>query len=123
LNLARSLLKPAHIHIFNQCFDHINPEYIVKIFTKLRREKKTCLFITQNNVVSRHCDAIYVLKKGTLSGTGTHAHLIEKNHDYREICLASAGRIISEEVAKDVHMVTEDATAFIPDDTTGGAAL
>jgi len=110
LNLARILLKPAPIYIFNQCFDHINPEYIVKIFAKLRREKKTCLFITQNNIVSKHCDTVHVLKKGTISGTGTHESLIKNNTDYREVYLASAGRIISEEVAREVQMLPEDTT-------------
>jgi len=119
LNLARVLLKPASIYIFNQCFDHINPEYIVKIFACLRREKKTCFFITQNNMVSKHCDLVYVLKKGSISGSGTHNELIENNADYREIYLASAGRIISEEVAKDVQMVPEDSPPSTNDQTGG----
>jgi len=111
LNLARTLLKPAPIYIFNQCFDHINPEYIVKVFVKLRREKKTCLFITQNNVVSKHCDIVHVLKKGAISGSGAHDELIKNNADYREMYLASTGRIISEETAKDVKMVPEGSNA------------
>ena len=116
LNLSRVLLKPAQIYVFNQCFDHINPEYIVKIMSRLRRERKTCLFITQNNLVSKYSDQVYVLKNGAISGTGKHAELIKNNTDYREICLASAGRIISEEVAKEVQMMPEE----IP---TGGEAV
>jgi len=107
LNLARTLLKSAPIYIFNQCFDHINPEYIAKVFAKLRREKKTCFFITQNNVVSRHCDVVHILKKGAISGSGAHDVLIKNNADYRDMYLASAGRIISEEATKDVKMVPE----------------
>jgi ATP-binding cassette subfamily B protein len=102
LCLARSLLKPAQIYIFNQCFDHINPEYIAKIFAKLKRERKTCLFITQNNLISKHSDRIYVLTKGALAGVGKHSELLKNNPDYRDICLASAGRIISEEVNKEI---------------------
>lgn len=112
LNLVRSLLKPAPIYVFNQCFDHINQEYIVKIIAKLKREKKTCIFMTQNNLVSKHCDKVYVLKNGTISGSGTHGELSKTNSDYREIFLASAGRIISEEYAKEVILV--------PECTTGG---
>jgi len=117
LNLARTLLKPAPIYILNQCFDHINPEYIVKIFAKLKREKKTCLFITQNNIISKHCDTIYVMKKGAISGSGAHEVLIKNNADYREIYLASAGRIISEEATKDTQMLPEDTGAS---DKAGG---
>jgi ATP-binding cassette subfamily B protein len=120
LNLARTLLKSAHIYIFNQCFDHINPEYIVKIFAKLRREKKTCLFITQNNVVSKHCDLVYVLNKGAISGTGVHNDLVKNNADYREVFLASSARIISEEVAKEVQMVPEETEPTTGTDTVGG---
>jgi len=118
LNLVRTLLKPAPIYILNQCFDHINQEYIVKIFGKLRREKKTCLFITHNNLISKYCDTVYVLKKGgTVSGSGSHEDLIKHNADYREIYLASAGRIISEEATKDVQIVQEEV---VISDTAGG---
>jgi len=108
LNLARTLLKPAQVYIFNQCFDHVNPEYIVKIFRMLKREKKTCLFITQSTIISEHCDKIYVLKKGAVSGVGTHEELLDNNCDYCELCLASGGRIISDEVAKQVDVLPED---------------
>jgi len=121
LNLARTLLKPAPIYIFNQCFDHINPEYIVKIFAKLRKEKKTCFFITQNNVVSKHCDTVHILKKGVISGSGAHEVLTKTNADYRDMYLASAGRIISEEAAKDVKMVPEADTAT--GDEAGGETV
>jgi len=116
LNLARSLLKPAPIHIFNQCFDHVNPEYVVKICAKLKAEKTTCFFITQSNIITQHCDKVYVLKNGVISATGTHADLIKNSADYRELSLASAGRIINEEVAKEIDMVPEDTSA-------GGDAL
>lgn len=116
LSLARTLLKPAPIYIFNQCFDHINPEYIVKICAKLKDEQKTCLFITQSNAITQHCDKIYVLKNGVVSCTGTHTDLIKNSSDYRALSLAAAGRIISEEVAKEVDMIPEETM-------TGGDAL
>jgi len=116
LNVARSILKPAPVYIFNQCFDHVNPEYIVKICAKLKAEQKTCLFITQSNVVSQHCDKVYVMKNGAVSGTGMHKDLIKTNMDYRELCLASASRIINEEVAKETIMVADDTTPVVEGD-------
>lgn len=110
LNLARSLLKPAPIYIFNQCFDHVNIEYVAKICAKLKREQKTCIFITQSNIVTQHSDKIYVMKNGMISNTGVHADLIKNSADYRELSLASAGRIINEEVAKEIEMIPEDTT-------------
>lgn len=108
LNLTRSLLKPAPIYIFNQCFDHVNTEYIAKICAKLKREQKTCIFITQSNIVTQHCDKVYVMKNGTISSVGVHVDLIKSSADYRELSLASAGRIINEEVAKEIEMIPED---------------
>jgi hypothetical protein len=42
--------------------------------------------------------------------------LIEKNNDYRELCLASAGRIINEEVAKETNMLQDNTTPHVEGD-------
>ena len=98
LNLVRSLLKDAPIYLFNQCFEHITNECIGQVMQKMHREKKTCLFVTQNNAVSKHCDNIYVLKNGRIVAEGKHEELLRGNTVYAELCSAAAGRIISEAV-------------------------
>ena len=97
LNIVRTLLKTAPIYVFNQCFEHVNPDYVARVFEKIRREGKTCLFITQNTAVSKHCDRVYVLKKGAVSSVGVHSELIAGCRDYCELCLSSGGRIFSAE--------------------------
>lgn len=104
LNLVRTLLKPAPVYIFDQCFDHLRAEYLEKFFAKLEREKKTCLFITQNAVLSKHCDKIYVMKKGAVSAVGTHDDLVKSSVDYCDLCLVQGGSVYSEEVANKVPM-------------------
>lgn len=96
LNLVRSLLKKAPIYIFNQGFEHISPEIIEKVMEKLKREGKTCLFISQNNLVSKYCDKVYVLKNGKISGEGKHTELMRTNADYVELCSSAAGQLVSE---------------------------
>lgn len=102
LNIVRTVLKPAGLYIFNQCFEHVRPTYITKLMARLKREKKTAVFITFNGAVCKASDDIYVLKKGVISGEGTHASLIKNNKDYREFHASEGNAIIyDEEISKE----------------------
>jgi ATP-binding cassette subfamily B protein len=98
INIVRALLKPASVYVFNQCFDHIKQSYVVKIMAKLKRERRTCIFITQNPWVCKAAGKIYVLKNGRLSGTGVHANLIKTNKVYREVHSSMTGTIIYDDI-------------------------
>lgn len=91
LNIVRSLLKPASLYIFNQCFDHIKQEYIVKLLAKLRREKRTCLFVTHGLWICKHVNNVYIMSNGKVSGSGTHEKLAKSNKDYKEIFAIGGG--------------------------------
>ncbi|MCL2851363.1 MAG: ABC transporter ATP-binding protein/permease [Firmicutes bacterium] len=93
LNVVRCILKPASIYIFNQSFEHINTEYISKLMSKLKRENRTCLFITYNATICRSCNKIHVMKAGRISASGKHADLLRFNTDYKKFYTATSGTI------------------------------
>ena len=91
LNIVRTIIKKAEIYVFSQCFEHVKYSYITKMITKLKKEKKTCLFIAYDGTVCKNCDTIYVLKSGRISDMGTHEHLIKENKDYRILHTSEVG--------------------------------
>lgn len=101
INLVRSILKPAEIYIFNQCFDHVKSDYINKFMALLQKQKKTCLFITYNPVIVKNCDIVYAMKDGKVSGMGTHKQLIQSNTAYRELQSTTVGVMTEEAIAEE----------------------
>jgi ABC-type multidrug transport system fused ATPase/permease subunit len=102
-NIIRMLIKPAQIYIFNQCFEHVKQEYVTAIIAKLRREKRTAVFVTYDDTVCRGCDNIYVLANGRICGSGTHMQLLKTNAPYRELHASSLGNILYEEEKEKEH--------------------
>lgn len=84
LNIVRTVLKPAPIYIFNQCFEHVRSDYLDNLMTRLEKDKKTTLFITYDGAICKRCDNIYVLKNGKIQGSGRHAQLLKTNEDYQK---------------------------------------
>jgi len=97
LNIVRAVLKPAHIYIFNQCFEHVQEEYIDHLMTLLKRMRKTAILVTYNASVCKHANKIYVLKHGKIAGSGTHAELVKSNASYRELHTSLGGVLVYEE--------------------------
>ena len=65
--------------------------------SKLRRELnvflrgKTQIIVTQRAATAMRCDVIYVLERGKVVGSGTHAELMESCPIYREIYVSQLG--------------------------------
>lgn len=97
LNLARSVLKPASIYIFDQCFEHIAPEYLYKFMAMIKRRRMTCLLITFHPIICKGCNKVYVLQRGKITGEGKHAQLLLKDREYKKFYASSLGRMIQEE--------------------------
>jgi ATP-binding cassette subfamily B protein len=93
LNIVRTLLKPAKVYLFYQCFEHVKSETLVRLMTKLRREQKTAVLITLNGTICKNSDEILVLKDGAVVARGTHDELISKNAQYRALHTAAYGVI------------------------------
>ncbi|MDD4125322.1 MAG: ABC transporter ATP-binding protein [Eubacteriales bacterium] len=87
INIARTLIKPAPVYIFDDTFSAL--DYLTE--SKLRRalgerlKGKTKIVITQRAATAMHCDRIYVMDNGRIVGEGTHARLLESCVVYREI--------------------------------------
>ncbi|MCL2755760.1 MAG: ABC transporter ATP-binding protein/permease [Firmicutes bacterium] len=107
LGIARCALKPASIHIFNQCFDHVKQEYIINLMEYLKQNSKTCLFISYDPWVCRNSNEVYVLKNGKITGQGKHAELLRENADYKRFYQSTSGTIPQDDVADDLTYVQE----------------
>jgi ATP-binding cassette subfamily B protein len=93
ISIARTILKDACAYVFDDSFSAL--DYLTE--SKLRRalnaylRGKTQLIITQRAATAMRCDVIYVLDRGQLVGSGTHAKLMEECPIYREIYVSQLG--------------------------------
>jgi ABC-type multidrug transport system fused ATPase/permease subunit len=113
LNVVRTILKPAHLYVFNQCFEHIQNSIVSKVMAKMRREKRTAIFISYNGMVFKGSDIIYVIKNGNISGTGTHDSLYKGNKDYREFYATMLGTMIDDANSEAVFNKQPDGTTQV----------
>lgn len=85
--IARMLLKPKPILIFDDSLSAVDTETDLQIRSALRREWKnsTVFIITHRITTAREADRILVLDQGRIAETGTHEELLEKGGLYRQI--------------------------------------
>jgi len=93
ISIARAILKDAAVYVFDDSFSAL--DYLTE--SKLRRELnaylrgKTQLIVTQRAASAMRCDIIYVLDRGCVVGSGTHAELMAHCPIYREIYVSQLG--------------------------------
>lgn len=87
LSIARAVLKPSEILIFDDTTSALDLKTEAKVFANLNREYKnrTKIIIAQRITSVMQADRIYVLEKGTIVGSGTHKELLASNSVYQEI--------------------------------------
>lgn len=87
LALARALLHDSPVYIFDEATSNIDVESENDIMNQIYRlaETKTVILISHRlaNVVK--ADKIYVLEKGQVAGSGTHAELLSNCPVYRQL--------------------------------------
>lgn len=85
--IARTLIKPASLYLFDDSFSSVDYLTESKLRKKLNKylAGKTQLIVTQRAATAMRCDKIYVLDRGELVGSGTHKELLENCTIYREI--------------------------------------
>ena len=84
LALARAILHDAKVYIFDEATSNIDvesEELILSEIKKLARTKTIIMMLM--NVVD--ADRIFVLENGRISGSGTHAELLETDAVYRKL--------------------------------------
>ena len=83
LTIARALLSPAKILIFDEStsgLDTITEKKLIDNLTKL--SDKTIIFIAHRLAVAQRTDKILVLHEGKLVEQGSHAELMRKQGYY-----------------------------------------
>ena len=93
ISIARTILKPASVYVFDDSFSAL--DYLTE--SKLRKSLnrylagKTQIIITQRAATAMRCDTIFVLEQGSIVGSGTHEALVKSCRVYREIVRSQLG--------------------------------
>ena len=93
INIARTILKPASVYIFDDSFsalDYLTEANLRKALNKYL-QGKTQIIVTQRAATAMRCDRVYVLDNGNVVGVGTHKQLLASCPIYREIYQSQMG--------------------------------
>ena len=87
ISIARALVRPRSIIIFDDCLSALDNETEEKILSSLKKEFKNKTTITISHRISsiQNADKIIVLDKGKIAEIGTHSELFEKGEIYYEM--------------------------------------
>lgn len=87
LALARAILHDAKVYIFDEATSNIDIESEESILSEIKKlaRTKTIIMITHRLMNVVDADRIFVLEKGRISGSGTHADLLETDVVYRKL--------------------------------------
>ena len=87
INIARALIRPAEVYIFDDSFSALDYLTESRLRKKLNRALagKTQIVVTQRAATAMRCDRIFVLDGGRLVGAGRHEELLDSCTVYREI--------------------------------------
>lgn len=93
LSIARAVLKNAPIYIFDDSFSALDflTEANLRRALAERIAGRTQIIITQRVTSAMHCDCIYVMDRGRLVDSGTHAELLDRCNVYQEIHASQTG--------------------------------
>lgn len=96
--IARAIVKPANVYIFDDTFSAL--DFLTE--SKLRRklndyiEGKTQIIVTQRISTAMNADKIYVLDQGKIVGAGKHSELLKNCGIYKEIYRSQVGGDLGE---------------------------
>ena len=90
LAIARALLRPAGVYIFDDSFSALDYTTDARLRAGLGRATggATIIIVAQRIGTVRNADKILVVDKGRIVGAGTHDELFASNPVYREIALS-----------------------------------
>lgn len=87
LAIARALVKPADVYVFDDSFSALDFKTDAKLRAALKKDMQDSITVLVAQRVSTVMDAdtILVLDEGKLVGKGTHDELLAENETYQEI--------------------------------------
>ena len=93
LAIARALVKRPAIYLFDDCFSALDATTDGRLRMALRGETTdaTVVIVAQRVSTILHADRIIVLDDGRIVGSGTHAELMARSAEYREIVESQLG--------------------------------
>ena len=93
INIARTILRPASVFVFDDSFSAL--DFLTE--SKLRKELneylagKTQIIITQRIATAMKCDKIFVMERGEIVGEGVHDELVKDCEVYSELYRSQIG--------------------------------
>lgn len=98
LSIARAIIKPRPIYIFDDSFSALDFKTDAALRTALRPhvENSTFIIITQRVSTAKNSDQVIVLDNGRAVGKGSHHYLMEHCPTYQEI---ASSQLSAEELA------------------------
>lgn len=90
LSIARALVKPADLYIFDDSFSALDYQTDANLRKALKTDmaESTFLIIAQRLSTIQNADHIIVLDKGKIVGQGTHNDLLHHNQTYQEFAIS-----------------------------------
>lgn len=98
LSIARALVRPAEIYIFDDSFSALDFKTDAKLRAALKQETKdsTVIIVAQRVSTVLDADQIIVMNDSQIAGIGTHRELMETCEVYKEIVYS---QLSEEEIA------------------------
>lgn len=97
LSIARALIKPADVYVFDDSFSALDYQTDAKLRARLKQEMtdKAIVLVAQRISTIMDADQILVIDQGKVAGLGRHQELFESNAVYQEI---AASQLSQEEL-------------------------
>jgi ATP-binding cassette subfamily B protein len=90
LSIARALIKPADLYIFDDSFSALDYQTDANLRKALKTDmpEATFLIVAQRLSTIQDADHIIILDEGKIVGQGTHTELLHHNQTYQEFAIS-----------------------------------
>lgn len=93
LSVARAVLKPAEIYVFDDATSALDLKTEANLYAALEREKGNCtkIIVAQRIASVRNADRILILENGHMAACASHEELLESCSIYQDIYQSQLG--------------------------------
>ena len=98
IGIARALYNNPDILVLDEATSALDGATEGEVFTAIQNiaKTKTLIIIAHRLTTIKECDVIYVLKNGSITGSGKYDELIETNENFRKIAGVKTQKQLSE---------------------------